>query len=124
MIVDLHDLEWFLAIVDAGTFGRAADALRVSQPSLSRRVAAMERKLGVALFSRERRQIELTPAGRALAREARGLLADAQAMVDLARCAARGVSADTCASGIGARIGTASCRKQSACWPTAGTTLL
>ena len=92
MKVDLADLEWFLAIVDCGTFSRAAQALRVSQPSLSRRIAAMERAIGATLFSRERRQIELTAAGRVLAREARGLLGEARAAIDAARGAARGAS--------------------------------
>ena len=89
MTIDLEDLEWFLAIVDEGTFGRAAEMLGVSQPSLSRRVASLEKGLGVPLFSRERRQVELTAAGRTLAREARGLLADARIAVDATRGAGR-----------------------------------
>lgn len=92
MALDLVDFRWFVTVVDEGTFGRAAELLGVSQPSLSRRIAAMEKQLGVPLFSRERRQIELTHAGRALAREARGVLAEAQLAIDIARGAARGVS--------------------------------
>ena len=89
---ELRDLECFLAIADHGTFSRAAEALRLSQPSLSRRIAALERQLGVSLFSRARRQISLTPAGRTLAREARGIFAEARMAVDVTRAASRGVA--------------------------------
>jgi DNA-binding transcriptional LysR family regulator len=88
--MELRDLEWFVAVAEYGTFNRAADALHVSQPALSRRIAALEDELGVPLFSRARRQIELTAAGRALAREARGIVAEARMAVDVARSAARG----------------------------------
>jgi DNA-binding transcriptional LysR family regulator len=88
--MQLRDFEWFVAVAEYGTFSRAADALHVSQPALSRRIAALEDELGVPLFSRARRQIELTAAGRALAREARGIVAEARMAVDVARSAARG----------------------------------
>jgi DNA-binding transcriptional LysR family regulator len=92
MVIDLEDLEWLVAIVDTGSFGRAAEAVGVSQPSLSRRIAGMEKRLGAPLFSRARRQVELTEAGRVLVQEARGVLAGASAAVEAARAAARGIS--------------------------------
>jgi DNA-binding transcriptional LysR family regulator len=88
--MELRDFEWFVAVAEYGTFSRAADALHVSQPALSRRIAALEDELGVPLFSRARRQIELTAAGRALAREARGIVTEARMAVDIARSASRG----------------------------------
>jgi DNA-binding transcriptional LysR family regulator len=72
--MDLRDAECFLAIVEHRNFGRAAAALGMAQPSLSRRIALLEADLGVRLFSRERRQIELTKSGDVWASEARALL--------------------------------------------------
>jgi DNA-binding transcriptional LysR family regulator len=62
----------------------------MAQPPLSRRIAELERKLGVLLFSRERRQIEITDAGRALTREARTLLIQSRLATQITRDAAQG----------------------------------
>jgi DNA-binding transcriptional LysR family regulator len=56
----------FLAVVDTGSFTRAANALNVAQPSLSGGIAQLERQLGTRLFVRERRRIRLTEAGNLL----------------------------------------------------------
>ena len=53
----------FLAVVDAGSFTRAAQQIRVTQPALSTGVADLERLVGTPLFIRSRRQIRLTEAG-------------------------------------------------------------
>jgi len=53
----------FLAVVDAGSFTRAAQQIRVTQPALSTGVADLERLVGAPLFIRNRRQIRLTEAG-------------------------------------------------------------
>jgi DNA-binding transcriptional LysR family regulator len=74
---ELRDLECFMGIVEHRSFGRAADALGMTQPGLSRRIAVLERDLGMSLISRARRQIELTAAGDVLAREAIAVLAQA-----------------------------------------------
>lgn len=66
-------LRQFLAVVDMGSFTRAANALNVAQPSLSGGIAELERQLGTRLFVRERRRIRLTPAGNALLPLARGI---------------------------------------------------
>jgi DNA-binding transcriptional LysR family regulator len=87
---DLRDFECALAIVEHRHFGRAAEALGMAQPPLSRRIAALERRLGVALFSRAKRQIEVTDAGRVFAREARAVLAQVALAEDLTRGAAAG----------------------------------
>ena len=81
-----------MAIVDHRNFGRAAVALGIAQPSLSRRIGVLERDLGVVLFSRERRQIELTAAGEVLVREARAVLAQAVIAGRVMRQAARGAA--------------------------------
>ncbi len=88
-MIEFRDLERFLAIVRYRNFGRAAESLGISQPPLSRQIANLEKALGVTLFSRQHRQIELTPAGEVFAREARALLAQARLSEMLTRDAAR-----------------------------------
>jgi DNA-binding transcriptional LysR family regulator len=87
---ELRDLECFLTVAEQRNFGRAAAALGIAQPALSRRIANLERDLGVALFSRARRQIELTPAGELLQRDAQAVLAQAALAERRLREAARG----------------------------------
>lgn len=60
------DLQAFLAVVDAGSFHRAAGLLNMSQPSVSRRIKALEGALGVALLERTTRRVKPTTIGRAL----------------------------------------------------------
>jgi DNA-binding transcriptional LysR family regulator len=89
-IFELHDLACFMAIVEHRNFGRAAAALGIAQPALSRRVARLERNIGVQLFSRAHRQIELTVVGRIFAREATAVLARAAIALRAVREAAHG----------------------------------
>lgn len=70
----LRHLQAFVAVAESRSFGRAARELNLAQPALSKRVAALERELGTALFVREPRDVVLTPAGEAFLGEARGLL--------------------------------------------------
>ncbi|WP_219416125.1 LysR family transcriptional regulator [Pseudonocardia nigra] len=70
-------LEWFvsfLAVVDTGSFVAAAESTHRSQPRVSMHVAALERGVGVPLFNRRKRPVELTDAGVALAVHARAIL--------------------------------------------------
>ena len=75
---DLRLVRYFAAIVDSGGFGRAAEALHVAQPSLSRQIQKLESQLGASLFDRGPRGATLTPAGEAFLPEARTLLSAAQ----------------------------------------------
>src|SRR5262245_56382844 len=68
---DLWQLRYFSAVAEHLHFGSAAAALQVSQPPLSRATRALEERLGVALFLRNRRRVELTPAGARLLEETR-----------------------------------------------------
>jgi len=80
-----HQLRVFLAIADAGNFARGAEALRLSQPTVSQHIAALEGELGVSLLDRSRRGVTLTEAGKLLRRHARqvvGAMAAAQQAVE------------------------------------------
>jgi DNA-binding transcriptional LysR family regulator len=70
-IKDVHRLEVFAAVAENLSFTRAADALLLTQSAVSHQVASLERALGVELFERTGRRVALTPAGRALAEQAR-----------------------------------------------------
>jgi len=74
--VDARQLGYFLAIVDHGGFGRAAERLHIAQPSLSQAMAGLERELGVKLFVRAGRGVTLTDAGSQLVGAARRVLRD------------------------------------------------
>src|SRR5215475_13852910 len=61
----LRDLHILLEVVNAGSMGKAADRLHVSQPVISKAIASLERNLGVRLLDRNMRGINLTDYGRA-----------------------------------------------------------
>ncbi|WP_253865816.1 LysR family transcriptional regulator [Prauserella halophila] len=83
--VDLRRLEYFLAIVDHGGVGRAAEALLVAQPSLSQGIKVLERELGARLFDRTGRRLTLTEAGSALVGPARQMSRNVRAASRAAR---------------------------------------
>jgi len=70
-VMDLRQLEYFLKIAERRSFTAAAGDLRITQPSLTKSMRLLEQDLGVALFRRLPRGVELTPFGAALARHAR-----------------------------------------------------
>lgn len=73
--MELHQLRYFLAVVDEGTFTAAADAVRISQSGVSTQLQKLERELGVGLIDRSARRVALTPAGERLAPYARAAVA-------------------------------------------------
>jgi DNA-binding transcriptional LysR family regulator len=83
--VELRDLRYFVAVAQRRSFSRAAEALYLSQPSLSQAIKKLENELGVALFARTHHLVELTDAGAAFLREARVVLAQAAVAADTAR---------------------------------------
>jgi LysR family carnitine catabolism transcriptional activator len=74
--MDSNRLRHFVAVVDHGGFTAAAQAVFVSQPALSLAVKELEAELGVAVFTRLGRKVQLTSAGRALLGPARQVLRD------------------------------------------------
>jgi DNA-binding transcriptional LysR family regulator len=81
----LQQLTYFLAAHEHGSFSAAADALRMAQPSLSEQIRRLEAELGVPLFVRAGRGLELTEAGRRLLPHAERTLADARAAAESVR---------------------------------------
>ncbi|RKS07189.1 DNA-binding transcriptional LysR family regulator [Nocardiopsis sp. Huas11] len=77
--MDVRRLGYFLAVVDQGGFGRAAEHLLIAQPSLSQAISGLERELGVQLFHRVGRGVVLSDAGRQLVEPARRVLRDVEA---------------------------------------------
>ena len=88
MSIELHHLRYFVAVAEEGHVTRAAQRLRIAQPSLSAQIRSLERQVGTPLFWRHPRGVELTPAGQAFLAEARAALAAAEEAVEAARRAA------------------------------------
>jgi LysR family transcriptional regulator, hydrogen peroxide-inducible genes activator len=74
--MELHQLRYFCAIADTGSFSRAAQQSHVSQPSLSQQIRKLEDELGTRLFDRLGRTVRLTELGRAFLPRARTVLRD------------------------------------------------
>jgi DNA-binding transcriptional LysR family regulator len=78
MTLSLRQLEYFVAVVDDGSFTTAAARLHVSQPGLSHQILSLERQVGGPLLERLSRGVRLTPAGRIALPHARASLAHAE----------------------------------------------
>lgn len=90
--MDVSDLQIFLTVADELHFGRAAQRLHLAQPYVSRTVRNLEKDLGVTLFERTTRKVELTSAGHALVTSARAIVtASAEARTQV-KAAERGES--------------------------------
>jgi LysR family hydrogen peroxide-inducible transcriptional activator len=83
--MNLRDLRYMLAVAEHRHFGRAAEACRVSQPTLSVQLRKLEDSLGTVLFERNSKQVVPTPVCEALLAHARVALAEIEAMTALAR---------------------------------------
>jgi LysR family transcriptional regulator, cyn operon transcriptional activator len=83
--MNLRQLQTFVIIAEAGGFASARDLLPLSQPAASRQIQALEGKLGVLLFNRMGRRIQLTSEGEDLLRRCRQVLQAAEAIADRAR---------------------------------------
>jgi DNA-binding transcriptional LysR family regulator len=86
----LRQIRYFISVADTGSFTQAANRCFVAQPALSRQMAQLEDELGFALFVREARGVQLTPAGALFLERARGLEQGLEVAADDARRLARG----------------------------------
>ncbi len=82
---DVRLLRSFAVLAETLHFGRAAERLHVSQPTLSQQIARLERQLGVALLERSSRHVALSPAGADVLEHARAAVAAAEAVDATAR---------------------------------------
>ena len=91
-MLDWNDLRYFLAVADHGSTLAAGRALRVSQTTVARRIAALELAVGFPLFEKRQAGYALTPAGEELLDRARQVNAAADAFVDAAAAEKRDTS--------------------------------
>lgn len=89
--IELRHLRYFVAVAEHLNFGKAARALNVSQPPLSRQIRDLERYLGVSLFCRNSKGVSLTAAGQLLLGESRRILDELALSVMLVRRAASAI---------------------------------
>jgi DNA-binding transcriptional LysR family regulator len=88
--MDSRHFRYFIAAAEELHFARAAERLGVAQPAMSQQIRSLEDQLGVRLFSREKKRVELTEAGAAFLIEARAALASLEKAVRVAQDTARG----------------------------------
>jgi LysR family nitrogen assimilation transcriptional regulator len=88
-MMQYRQLHYFVSVVEAGSFSRAASAIHVAQPALSQQIAQLEEQLGVSLLLRSSRGVRPTAAGDVFYREASSILRRLQQLPGIARSGAR-----------------------------------
>ena len=90
--MELRHLRYFVAVAEELHFGRAAERLHMTQQPLSQQIRQLETELGVLLFHRTKRRVQLTEPGLAFLGEARQILQKAAQAIDMVRQVAQGES--------------------------------
>ena len=83
--IELRQLRYFAGVAEMLSFGKAARALHISQPPLSRQIRSLEESMGVILFNRTTKGVSLTPAGALFFAEVQRILSTIQNAAELAR---------------------------------------
>lgn len=126
-LIELRHFRYFVALAEDLHFGRAASRLNIVQPALTAQIKALESLLGVSLFERTKRRVELTEAGTQFLVQAYAVFAQVSEAVQRAKDTARGVTGTLrigygASAAIGGVIAPAINRFQNA-WPNVGITL-
>jgi len=80
-LMDIKQIEYFVSVVETGSFSLAAEELYISQSSLSKQIIALEKELGVKLFDRSKRKIALTEVGKIFHKHALNLRKNHQSLM-------------------------------------------
>ncbi len=104
-MLERHELEAFLTLAEELHFGRTAERLRVSTSRISQTIAKLERRVGVPLFDRTSRRVELTPLGRRLHEEVRPAWQQIISAFEQAVAAGRGLTGTLRVAFVGAAGG-------------------
>jgi DNA-binding MarR family transcriptional regulator len=88
--IELHRLRYFVVLAQELHFRVAAAKLHIAQPPLTKQIKRLEEDIGVALFLRTKRHVELTPAGQRFLTEAKKILTQVDNAAEAARWTARG----------------------------------
>ena len=83
--MNLRDLTYIIAVAETRHFGMAAERCFVSQPTLSGQIKKLEQQLGVAIFERTQRAVEITPVGEAILEHARQIMEQVEVIELLAQ---------------------------------------
>lgn len=96
--MNTDNLKCFILVAENLSFARAAEALYISQPAVTKQINALEQELGVTLFIRSTRHVELTPAGMSFYKDAKDIVLKLQMTID--RVKRQGASLDTLRMGL------------------------
>jgi DNA-binding transcriptional LysR family regulator len=81
--MEMHQLEYVLAVAKYKNFTRASEVMKTSQSSLSQQIIKLENELGISLFVRTTRSVELSPAGEEFVKHARRIMSE---VIEARRC--------------------------------------